>query len=249
MIQSRKQLITNCEMLINAYKGGQLGSCELPEDESPVFAANELEVKLSYFTFPMALNYRRNSTQLWKAALATYEDPATRNIFSVPTSAGLSLDELRERLLTYKVAMQPNRHTLSWSTIARTIDGNWGSLEGLLDASGYDFLALKDTIRHTHRKGFPCLAGPKLFNYWCFILDTKCGIQLANKEFIDIAVDSHVLRCSVKLGVVSIEEASVLSTEEIAQRWREQLEGSSIAPSDLNVPLWFWSRNGFVLKI
>lgn len=249
MPKQHEQLIANCETLINAYQTGALGNCELPEDEAPSFAPDEQETRLAYFTLPMALNYRRNSTQLWKAALATYEDPATQDVFSIPYSARLSHDELREQLLQYKVAMQPNRHTLTWSTIAQTIDKNWSTLGQLLESTGYDFLVLKDTIQRNHRKGFPYLAGPKLFNYWSFILGAKCDIELKNKELIDIAVDSHVLKCSVKLGVIAVDEANALTAEKIAERWRDRLKGSGVAPTDLNVPLWFWSRNGFTFEL
>lgn len=245
----RTKLIGQCDALIVAYRNGGLGNCELPEDDSPTFAAGETETKLVYFTLPMALNYRRNSTQLWQAAHATYDDTETRNIFSIPQAASLSLDDLRAQLLKYRTAMQPTRHTLTWSTIARTIYKEWGTVTQLLETANYDFLALKELVQTTHRKGLPYLAGPKLFNYWCFILAAKCDVALGNKEFIDIAVDSHVLKCSIKLGVVTPAEASKMSTTAIADRWRERLAGSHIAPTDLNVPLWFWSRNGFALEV
>ncbi len=248
MPEKNNRLIVQCESIINAYQTGQLGVCELPEDSAPAFAPEETEAKLAFFTFPMALNYRRNSTQLWDAARATYEDIATAGVFLAAHAAELPLDELREPLTRYKLALQPNRHTLTWATIAQTVSQNWGTFEQLLESSGNDFLALQETIQHTYRKGFPYLAGPKLFNYWAFILGVKCGVQFKNKEYIDIAVDSHVLRCSVALGVVAAEEATTLPTEKVAERWRYSLQGSGIAPTDLNVPLWFWSRNGVAFE-
>lgn len=240
-------LVSTCEKLIVAYRSGDLGVCELPEDITPDFGKNR-EVQLTYFTLPMALNYRRNSTQLWKATFTTYEDSKTRDIFSIPFSAQLSLDETQAYLLKYKVAMQPTRHTLSWHVISQTVYEHWGSIENMLASVDYDYLKLKQLVQKTHRKGFPYLAGPKLFNYWCFILGEKCGIELKHKDHIDIAVDLHVLRCSIKLGVISEDQADKLSREQIATIWRERLAGTSVAPTDLNVPLWFWSRNGFVFE-
>ena len=240
-------LVATCEKLVAAYHSGELGICDLPEDIAPNFA-DDHAAQLTYFTLPMALNYRRNSTQLWKATFATYEDSETRDIFSIPFSAQLSLEETREYLLKYKVAMQPTRHTLSWHVISQTIYQNWGSIENMLASVDYDYLKLKELVQKTYRKGFPYLAGPKLFNYWCFILGEKCGIELKHKEYIDIAVDSHVLRCSIKLGVIGESQADKLSREQIAAIWRERLTDSSVAPTDLNVPLWFWSRNGFVFE-
>lgn len=247
-MNSVEQLIPKCEALIDAYHTGALGNCDLPEDLAPQFSEKEYESKLAYFTLPMSANYRRNSTQLWRAAFSSYNDPKTKKIFSVKEASRLSPDELRLLLLTHKVAMQPNRHTLTWSVISKTVAENWGTLERLLESSDYDFLVLKDLVQNKHRKGFPYLSGPKLFNYWCYILGEKCDVEFKNKRFIDIAIDSHVLNCSVKLGVINLDESSRLSREEIAARWRHQLQESYITPTDLNVPLWFWSRNGFVFE-
>ncbi|MGH7196735.1 MAG: hypothetical protein ACREGJ_03135 [Candidatus Saccharimonadales bacterium] len=248
MPEKSDRLLAQCENIINAYRTGELGVCELPEDNAPAFAPQDIEAKLAYFTLPMALNYRRNSTQAWNAARATCEDTTTTDVFSVEQAAQLPLDELQGRLTKYKLALQPNRHTLTWSTVAKTVDQNWGTLEGFLESTGYDFLAIQEAVQHMYRKGFPYLAGPKLFNYWAFILGVKCGVQFKNKEYIDIAVDSHVLKCSVVLGVIAADEANSLPTEKVAERWRHRLQGSGIAPTDLNVPLWFWSRNGFAFE-
>ena len=72
---------------------------------------------------------------------------------------------------------------------------------------------------------------------------------LKNSELVEIALDSHVTRCSVVLGVITEEEANILSKEVIYAKWRDVLKGSGINPIDLHSPLWFWSRNGFLLKV
>lgn len=241
-------LIEKCENLIQAYRSGGLGDCRLPEDNAPSFAPHELEQLLIYYTLPMAVNYRRNSTQLWEAARSSYDDPATKAIYSVEYSSQVSQEVLKEHLLKYRVAMQPNRHTLTWQTIAKTIQAQWGSIEQLLASTNFDFIELRNMVQNRERRGFPYLAGPKLFNYWCFILGEKCGIELSNKEHIDIAVDTHVLKCSIRLGVITEEESRTLSTSQIAGAWRSRLKSSHIAPTSLNVPLWFWSRSGFTFK-
>ena len=66
-----------------------------------------------------------------------------------------------------------------------------------------------------------------------------------NRAFIEIAPDTHVIQASVKLGVISSEEALKADREQISAAWREILEGTGIAPIDVHSPLWFWSRAGF----
>lgn len=242
--QKELEIISICQRLVDAYRSGNLTTYDLPEDNAPAFG-EDFETQLVYFTLPMSLNYRRNSDQLWAATLSSYADPETRDIFSIADSARLSREALGEKLLKYKMAMQPTRHTKNWHTIAQTVYANWGSLTGLLEYAEYDFLKLREIVQREFKAGFPYLAGPKLFNYWCYILTTKCGAPLANKEHIDIAVDSHVARSSVFLGVITQNEAATLTRGAIAERWRRLLHGTDIAPVDLNVPLWFWSRNGF----
>src|SRR3989339_10 len=100
-----------------------------------------------------------------------------------------------------------------------------------------------------NKKGFPYLSGPKIFNYWSFILKEYGKTQLKNVEFIEIAPDTHVTQCSVKLGVITEKEAETLSKDAISNRWREVLKDSGIAPIEMHPPLWFWSRNGFIFKI
>ncbi len=99
------------------------------------------------------------------------------------------------------------------------------------------------------KKGFPYLSGPKIFNYWSFIMSTHGQMPLKHRELIEIAPDIHVTKCSVKLGLISSEEAEKLSKEEISKQWREVLEGSGINPIEMHPPLWFWSRNGFKYKL
>lgn len=243
--QAELEAIEICRKLVAAYRSGALSAHELPEDNAPVFGRNDVELQLVYFTLPMSLNYRRNSDQLWAATKKSFADPETSDIFSIETSANLSFGELAGKLLKYKMAMQPTRHTMNWQKISQTVHTNWGSMSGLLKATGYDFLKLRAAVQGSHKAGFPYLSGPKLFNYWCYILVTKCGVPLKNREHIDIAVDTHVLQSSVRLGVITEREATELTRVAMAERWRQLLLGTDLAPVDLNVPLWFWSREGF----
>ncbi len=239
----------NCVKLIKAYKEGLLGQTKMPEDCNPLFSDFDTEQRLSYFTLPMALNYQRDSYKLWESALKTFNDPDTRFVFDIHEVTNRTEDEVRTALMKYKVALQPNKHINTWKSISKTITTNWGSVENLIKASNGDFLILRNIVQQDYKKGFPYLSGPKIFNYWSFILGEYGKVKLSNKEYIDIAPDTHITQCSVLLGVITQDEADKLSKDEISERWRKLLSGSGITPIEMHPPLWFWSRNGFLYKI
>ncbi len=245
------QMVTNfhekCRSLIEAFKSGKLGQTVMPEDSNPGFSDNDVEMRIAYFTLPMALNYQRDSYKLWEAVLKTFKDTDTRFVFDVKKVVDISEDELRKALMKYKVALQPNKHIKTWRTIAQTINREWGSFEKFIEATDRDFLNLKRLVKVDHKKGFPYLSGPKIFNYWSFIISTYGGVKLSNRDQIEIAPDTHITQCSVKLSVISPEEATTLTKDDISERWRDLLKGSGIDPIDMHSPLWFWSRNGFLL--
>ncbi len=246
-MNSNNDFIKRVNTLLKAYNDGLLGDTAMPEESHPIF--NTQEEKLLYFTLPMALNYQRNSYKLWEAALKTWEDTETKAVFNMETASQLNTEILRNYLLKYKLALQPNKHIDTWNRISKTINENWGSIALLLESTDYDFLKLKEIVQNKYKKSFPYLSGPKIFNYWAYIIQEYADIKLKNREYIEIAPDTHVIQASIKLGVISNEEANKISREDISLRWRNSLKGSGIDPIDVHSPLWFWSRSGFKLKI
>jgi hypothetical protein len=156
---------------------------------------------------------------------------------------------LRKLLTKYKLALQPNKHVQTWKTIAKTLHENWGSTGSFIEKTQGDFLVLKNFIQVKHKKGFPYLSGPKIFNYWAFILGECGNVELKNREWIEIAPDTHITQCSVHLGVITEEESRILSKDQISEKWRLLLKGSNITPIEMHAPLWFWSRNGFMYEL
>lgn len=246
-------IVEQCRKLIVAYRNGDLGSCIMPEASAPhfdsSFNSSKREDRIAYFTLPMALNYQRNSYKLWEAAKLTFEDQVTQGVFDVRAVTQMNIEELKQKLVKYKVALQPNKHILTWLKIAETVASHWGSFSQLIQVCDHDFLQLKAIVQDKYKKGFPYLSGPKIFNYWSFILSTYAQVPLKNKQYIDIAPDTHVIQCSVKLGVLSSLEAETWSREKIAEKWRILLSDTEINPVDLHSPLWFWSRSGFVYQL
>lgn len=247
--RQRLQIIVNCKKLLLAYQQGQLGYCVMPEDSNPNDLFKNNEERLVYFTLPMSLNYQRDSYNLWKSVLTSYKDKGLKDLFSIKSSSLMPTEELRTKLLKYKIALQPNKHISTWQTISKTIYDNWGSLENLFKNVDNDFLKLKELVQIKHKKGFPYLSGPKIFNYWSFIISTYGKIPLRNREYIDIAPDTHITKCSVLLGIITEEESVKFSKDKVSALWREVLKDSGIDPIDMHPPLWFWSRNNFIYKL
>lgn len=243
-----KTFHNKCKKLLEAYKEGKLGQTKMPEDSNPRFSNSDNEMRLAYFTLPMALNYQRDSYKLWEAVLKTFNDEETKKVFDVKAVSKMSEETLRKYLMKYKVALQPNKHINTWKRISETIYKNWGSFENFIKSTDKDFLKLRELVQKEYKKDFPYLSGVKIFNYWSFILGEYGKVRLKNKDYIDIAPDTHITKCSVILGVINETEAETLSKEEIGERWRELLKGSDISPIDMHPPLWFWSRNGFIYK-
>ena len=248
-MESKDEIISKCKILLNAYRLGELGYMKMPEDSSPKFSTDDKEIRLAYFTLPMSLNYQRDSYKLWGSSLKTFNDPETKIVFDVKFSASLDEDKLRQYLTKYKIALQPNKHIAIWQKISKTISENWGSISSLMESVDYDFLKLKDVVQRQFKKGFPYLSGPKIFNYWSFIIQEYGKAKLKNSEFIEIAPDTHITKCSILLGVITEKESEFLTKEKISEKWRELLCGTKINPIDMHPPLWFWSRNNFQFKL
>ncbi len=237
------QILGKIRRLLKAYKSGILGEAVMPEDTHPDFL--DTEERRIYYTLPMALNYQRNSYKLWQAAKSTYEDSSTKIVFDIENADALNEDQLRTMLIKHKLALQPNRHVDIWKRISSTISNNWQSVSGLIEEGRSDYLQIKEFVQHKYKKGFPYLSGPKIFNYWMYIMSRYGEVELKNRSYIEIAPDTHVIQASVRLGVIEQNQADNLDRDSISKIWRKLLEGSGIDPIDVHSPLWFWSRSGF----
>ena len=195
-----------------------------------------------YFTLPVSLNFQRNSPAMWRSALATYEDKETRFVFFPEELVERSPQEIQTALLTHKLALQPVKHVHIWTTISHTLNEYYENdprvviAEANSDAG--EFIKL---LQITHRKRFPYLSGPKLSNYWAFILSLYTDVRFNNIQEISIIPDTHVLQSSAELGLAPAG-TSVIEVEAI---WKNLLQNSEITPSRMHSALWNWSRNKF----
>lgn len=195
-----------------------------------------------YFTLPVCINFQRNSPAMWAAALATWEDKTTRYVFFPERLAETSVDQIRTDLTKHKLGLQPNKHTLIWTTIARTLHEYYADdPRKVIEKAGGDAGELITLLQKTHRKRFPYLSGPKLSNYWPFILSLYTDVKFKNPQEISIIPDTHVLQSSVQLGITPAGATPL----QVEAAWKKLLNGSGINPSQVHPILWNWSRNKF----
>lgn len=234
------------ERIRQMHRDGILGGHTMPEDANPGLAQNSAENAL-FFTLPMALNYQRNSYALWPEAKKAYEDSESRRIFEPSAVRAMDEEELRNLLMKYKVALQPNKHTEIWRRVSRGIllHGE-GDVRKILANSNYSVTRLRQFMQVDHKSDFPYLCGPKIFNYWLYVLEQYASIKFVDREEITIAPDTHVIQASIRLGLIdAIEAESANARELVATRWRDVLKGTGLASIDVHTPLWLWSRASF----
>lgn len=235
--------------LLEAYKSGRLGGEKMPEDENPSVEKSSKENYL-YFTLPMALNYQRNSYTLWECANKTYKDADTADVFNTKAVVTIAEQQLREKLLKYKVVLQPNKQPIIWRTLCETIENDFaGDLRKLFSDNGYSVSQIKDYISRNKKK-FPYLGGNKICNYWLYVMEQYTDVIFVDRENITVAPDTHVIQASERLGIVSLEETAQGNVQQlVANRWQEILKGTDLAPIDVHTPLWLWSRGKFSVEI
>lgn len=228
------------KQLMSFYEQGLIPTLEHHE-VNPGLAQDSRENYL-YFTLPVCINFQRNSPAMWAAALATYEDAATRYLFFPEQLAETPIEKIREDMVKHKLALQPNKHVLIWTTIAKTLHEHYqDDPREIIRAAEGDAGKLIFLLQKTHRQRFPYLSGPKLSNYWPFILSLYTDVRFTNPQEISIIPDTHVLQSSVRLGLTETD-ATPLQVELV---WKELLRGSGINPSQVHPVLWHCSRNKF----
>jgi hypothetical protein len=233
-------LLDKVKRVLAYYEQGEIPTLTQHE-VNPGFPHGSRENYL-YFTLPVCINFQRSSPAMWASALATWQDEKTRYVFYPEKLAGMPIEQIRADLVKHKLALQPNKHVLIWTTIAKTLFDYYDSdPRTIITEAASDAGMLIALLQVTHRKRFPYLSGPKLSNYWPYILSHYTDVQFTNAQEISIIPDTHVIQSSVHLGVVP-EGATPLQVE---AAWKQLLAGSGINPSRVHPALWNWSRNKF----
>ena len=158
--------------------------------------------------------------------------------------------QLREKLIKYKVALQPNKQPVIWRTICETIENDFaGDIRRLFRDNDYSVQKIKEYIARNKKK-FPYLGGNKICNYWLYVMEQYTDVKFVDRENITVAPDTHVIQASERLEIISSEEARQGNVQElVAQRWQEMLKGTELVPIDVHTPMWLWSRGKFSVEI
>lgn len=247
--EKKETILKNVEELLRHYYNGDLGGEIMPEDANPGLG-KETQENYLYFTLPMALNYQRNSYKLWEAAKAAYLDMETRDMFLPACVVQMSQEDLRRKLLKYKVALQPNKHIEIWFRLCDTfVDKFQGDVRNL-------FLNNENSVKKTkeyilaNKKNFPYLSGTKILNYWLYVMTQYTDARLEDRQYITVAPDTHVIQASEKLGLITHDELEKPTIrEKVSLLWEEVFKETERCPIDIHTPLWLWSRGGFKVKV
>lgn len=247
VIMVNYRFLENVQSIMKMHKDGLLGGEIMPEDVL-IGVVTEDEM-MNVLTLAMALNYQRNSYTLWESVVKAYQDPSTKWIFTPSLAANRNINILREALLLHRVGLQPNRHPEIWQRVAKGVvdSSEQGNVQGLIDSVKSDIAPLKAMMQGTRKSEFPYLSGPKIFNYWLYVLESYTNVSWKSRELITIAPDTHILKATVKLGLCTEEvlNGGADDRKKVATAWEKALLGSGLAPIDIHTPLWLWSRAGF----
>ncbi len=245
-MKNKKEILKKVDILYNMWQQGLLGGEIMPEDENPHLDKSSKENYL-YFTLPMALNYQRNSYTLWENANKTYQDPNTRFIFNPTEVVTKNSNKIQDALIKYKVALQKQKQTEIWITLCQTFVNQFnGDIRNLFKELDYDVIKIKDYIQVKHKKDFPYLSGNKICNYWLFVLWQYTDLKFTNMEKLTVAPDTHVIKATHRLGLISDNELNKSDVQLIViERWNKLFENTKYKPIDIHTALWLWSRNGF----
>jgi len=245
----RDGILQSVIRLLDLHVCGSLGGEIMPEDANPQLDKGSAMNHL-YFTLPMSLNYQRNSYALWKSALASYCDTDTQKVFSPKIIKAMDIATLGPLLTRHKVALQPNKQPVIWQTLCASFADLFdGDIRNLFAHCGYSAASVKRFLLE-HKKCFPYLSGAKISNYWLYVMQNYTDLALIDRENISVAPDTHVIQASVKVGLISPEQATRADVQAVvADRWQSVLRDTGYLPIDVHTPLWLWSRGKFSVTL
>ncbi len=241
---SNQQHLNRVLKLYSLFHNGKIPTLSQHEVH-PGLAKNSRENYL-YFTLPPCLNFQRSSPAMWASALKIFEDPATNYLFFPEKTITKTREQIQSGLLKHKLALQKNKHTDIWITVSKSFSEHFqNDPRELFKTAHWDVVEVHQIIQYDMRKSFPYISGPKMANYWLYILSHYTDAKFKNMHEISIIPDTHVLQCSVKLGLTTPEMTSL----QVAEVWKALLRGSKLSPVQMHPVLWNWSRNNFLPEV
>lgn len=239
-MKDNKVILEKVKKLHKLFKDGKIPT--LPQHEVNPGLPKESRENYLYFTLPPCINFQRSSPAMWVSALKTWQDEETNYLFFPEKVVKTSREKIQKDLTKHKLALQKNKHTDIWIAICKALFEFFDcDPRKLFEASGWDVLKIHQIIQIEKKKNFPYLSGPKMANYWLYILSYYTNAKFINMQEVSIIPDTHVLQSTVQLGL-SDKLTDPLTT---AKLWKELLSESGINPVEMHPVLWNWSRNNF----
>lgn len=237
----RQHILAKVRKLRQLYRAGRLQTVS-PHEVHPSLPKGD-RTNYLYFTLPVAINFQRNSPAMWQSALQTWDDATTNYLFFPEEVVQKKFATIQNDLGKHRLALQINKHPKIWFTISTTLHAFFGDdPKAVLAAGDFDVRKIVDLIQVKRKADFPYLSGAKMVNYWLYMLYSFTDANLKNVQAISVIPDTHVVQCSVKLGLVP----AGTDAQTVAQAWAALLQGSPLRPIDVHPVLWHWSRNGFL---
>ena len=177
--------------------------------------------------------------------VSIFNDPETSYLFFPEKVVLTPYEKVQTDLAKHKLSLQRNKHTQIWVAICKSLNEHFDSDPRELIKKHNSSVDVIVSYLRENNKMFPYLNGPKMSNYWLYILDHYTDIKLTDKHKLSIIPDTHVAQCSLHLNMTKDTDGP----EEIAKAWYDLLEGYHITPVEMHPVLWNWSRNNFLPKV
>lgn len=241
---SKKKILGRVLKLHFLFREGKIPT--LPYHEVNPGLEKKSRENYLYFTLPPCVNFQRSSPAMWVSALKTYQDPETSYLFFPEQVVNRTREKVQKDLLKHKLALQKNKHTDIWIAISKTLHELFrDDPRALLKKGRWDVVEIHNIIQKNQKVNFPYLSGPKMSNYWLYILSCYTDAKLLNMQEISIIPDTHVLQCTVRLGLTKKLSSPLV----VVSVWKDLLRGSGITPVEMHPVLWNWSRNNFTPEV
>ncbi|MCA9383141.1 hypothetical protein KC909_02140 [Candidatus Dojkabacteria bacterium] len=236
---TKQETITKLLKIEELYHSGKLG--EVTHEVYPKLEKNE-RLNYLYFTLAPAINFQRDSKRMWQSAFETFMDPETTFVFDPLITKNKSRKDIQSALVKHRLALLTEKHTDIWIKISNKLASEYaGDPANLIEANRSDVPTIIEYLR-VNKTDFPYLNGPKMSNYWLYILHQFTDVKLKNIQDISIIPDTHIKKASVILGLT---KSNTATPEEVELVWKNLLEDTEYMPMQFHAPMWRWSKNKF----
>jgi hypothetical protein len=240
---------TAADRLFNAFQGegpGIFGTKDMPEDLMPRGTSQGSREHLLFLTFTVAIDYLRDASQLWRASLSAFENPATRFLFEPHRVTLMSHEDLMRWLKRLDISRKHGPDAETWHAVGSILSLHFGGdVLQLVKSCGLDATRILETIRQSDTR-IRFLSGDKIGPLWVRMLHDNGCLPLANMDQLPIPVDVHVARATLAVG--GIVGSGLIDPGElyraIQDLWEEASAGKPYYALRLDEPLWQQSRLG-----